>query len=129
MMRDFPEGVRSAIIDSVYPPQVDYFSEYAANAHQAYLKLFESCAVDPFCRETYPELEDVFYRVIDDLNANPSGVTWMGDTVMFNGGVFSEAIYLMLYTAEIGAAVLCGSFVLSFSIAAVALIRTKKGAG
>jgi pimeloyl-ACP methyl ester carboxylesterase len=104
MMRDFPEGVRSMIIDSVYPPQVDYFSEFAANAHQAYLKLFESCAVDPFCNETYPELEDVFYDVIDNLNASPSSFTWMDEPVMFNGGVFSEAIYLMLYTAEIGIA-------------------------
>jgi pimeloyl-ACP methyl ester carboxylesterase len=104
MMRDFPQGVRSAIIDSVYPPQVDYFSEYAVNAHQAYLKLFESCSVDPFCRETYPDLEDVFYHVMDDLNANPSSFTWMDEPVMFNGGVFSEAIYLMLYTAEIGIA-------------------------
>jgi pimeloyl-ACP methyl ester carboxylesterase len=28
----------------------------------------------------------------------------MGDSVEFNGGLFSEAIYLMLYTAEIGSA-------------------------
>jgi len=77
IMRDYPESVRSVIIDSVFPPPVNYFSEYGTNAYLAFTKLFISCAED-------------------------GSLTWIDDTIFFNGGVFSEAIYLMLYTAEIG---------------------------
>jgi len=102
MIREYPERVRSVIIDSVFPPQVNYFSEFATNAYLTYNKLFASCQDDSRCREIYPNLESVFYQVIDELNEYPASLTWMDDTIFFNGGVFSEAIYLMLYTAEIG---------------------------
>ena len=81
VLRGFPQGVRSVILDSVFPPQVDYFSEYAVNAYNAFVKLFESCAADPYCRLTYPDLDQVFLQVIDDLNAKPASMTWMGDSV------------------------------------------------
>jgi len=102
IMRDYPESVRSVIIDSVFPPPVNYFSEYGTNAYLAFTKLFISCAEDGPCNNTYPNLETVFYQVIDKLNNDPTSLTWIDDTIFFNGGVFSEAIYLMLYTAEIG---------------------------
>ena len=101
MLRDYPESIRSIIIDSVFPPQVNYFSEFASNAYLAYNRLFTSCQADSHCSETYTDLESTFYQVIDTLNEQPVSLDWMGDTILFNGGIFAEAIYLMLYTAEI----------------------------
>lgn len=103
-MREHPEHVRSVIIDSVFPPQVDYFSENPVNAFRAFQKLFESCAADERCRDLYPNLELVFYNVVDQLDDTPAQIPWNDGPIVFNGGVFAEAIYMMLYAADIASA-------------------------
>jgi pimeloyl-ACP methyl ester carboxylesterase len=100
LLRDHPQRVRSIILDSVQPPQVATNSERAPNAYRAFTKLFSACAADDYCSQTYPDLEATFYRVIDDLNANPAITTAPGWQVSYGGGVFSEAIYAMLHTGQ-----------------------------
>jgi pimeloyl-ACP methyl ester carboxylesterase len=100
LVRDHPEGVRSIILDSVQPPQVAFNSERAPNAYAAFSKLFEACAADGYCNRAYPDLEATFYQVIDDLNADPATSTAPGWEVSCDGGMFSEAIYGMLVTAQ-----------------------------
>ncbi|NIS83406.1 MAG: alpha/beta fold hydrolase, partial [Anaerolineales bacterium] len=104
LIRDHPEGVRSIILDSVQPPQVAVNSERAPNAHRAFVKLFEACAADETCRQTYPDLEATFYQVIDDLNASPVTTSAPGFEVSYGGGVFSEAVYSMLVIGRAGSA-------------------------
>jgi pimeloyl-ACP methyl ester carboxylesterase len=104
LIRDHPKGVRSIILDSVQPPQVASNSERAPNAYRAFVKLFEACAADNYCNQTYPELEATFYQVIDDLNANSASTTAPGFEVSYGGGVFSEAIYSMMISAQAGSA-------------------------
>jgi pimeloyl-ACP methyl ester carboxylesterase len=71
VMRDYPEGVRSVILDSAYPPQVDYFVELANNFQRALELVFEGCAADASCSERYPRLETVFYETVDQLDQTP----------------------------------------------------------
>ena len=104
LIRDHPQGVRSIILDSVLPPQVASNSERAPNAYRAFVRLFEACAADDYCSQTYPDLEATFYQVIDELNANPATTTAPGWEVSFDGGVFSEVIYSMLLSAQAGSA-------------------------
>ncbi|MGD8627037.1 MAG: alpha/beta fold hydrolase, partial [Anaerolineae bacterium] len=104
LLRDHPQGVRSIILDSVQPPQIASNSERAPNAYRAFAKLAAACAADDDCRQTYPDLEATFYRVIDDLNANPTTTTMPGWEVHYGGGVFSEVIYSMLHTGQAHAA-------------------------
>jgi pimeloyl-ACP methyl ester carboxylesterase len=104
LILDHPESVRSIILDSVQPPQADPNNERALNAYQAFGKLFAACAADDYCDQTYPDLKATFYQVIGDLNVSPATTTAPGFEVSYGGGVFSEAIYAMLVTAEAGSA-------------------------
>jgi pimeloyl-ACP methyl ester carboxylesterase len=70
-MRDFPEGIRSVILDSSYPLQVNLYAELPANFDRALSVLFDGCAADPACRQDYPGLEAAFYQLVDQLNAAP----------------------------------------------------------
>ncbi|HUF54844.1 MAG TPA: alpha/beta fold hydrolase [Dehalococcoidia bacterium] len=103
VMRDFPEGVRSAVLDSVYPLQSDLYSEHQAGFDRALGVLFESCASAPSCSSPYPELEQAFYDTVDRLNEIPvqfsigsitgrSRITATIDGVWFSAFVFS-ALY------------------------------------
>ena len=46
VMRDFPQGVRSVILDSVYPLQVNLYTAPPEDFDRALKVLFESCAAD-----------------------------------------------------------------------------------
>ncbi len=70
-MRDTPEGIRSVILDSVYPPQVNLFTGQPDNFQRVLTLLFDACASDSACNAAYPDLENVFYGVVNTLNETP----------------------------------------------------------
>jgi pimeloyl-ACP methyl ester carboxylesterase len=100
VMRDYPEGVRSAIIDGVLPLQANLDGEIAPQAHAALNAVFEDCAADPDCNQAHPDLEETFYRVIDDLNAEPVSLRTGGKTVIVDGYDFLDTFFQLLYSAD-----------------------------
>ena len=74
-LRDHPEGIRSVILDSTYPPQAGGYTEVIPGAAQSFKRLFESCAAAPRCRAAYPNLETTLYELVERTNANPIHAT------------------------------------------------------
>ncbi|MFT5193079.1 MAG: pimeloyl-ACP methyl ester carboxylesterase [Cellvibrionaceae bacterium] len=74
VMRDFPDGVRSVILDSAYPAEADLFENYPRSLNQAFRVFFDSCAADAVCNRQYPDLENRFYAVVDVLNEDPKEI-------------------------------------------------------
>ncbi|MEW6403078.1 MAG: alpha/beta fold hydrolase [Chloroflexota bacterium] len=75
MMRDYPEIVNSAILDSVVPVDTSLFSHYPDAVGSGLRNLFINCAIDPECGTAYPNLEVVFWDLVKKLDANPVTVT------------------------------------------------------
>ncbi len=75
VMRDHPEGVRSAVIESVWPLEISFFVEATTTVPNAILRLIDSCAADEACDSAYPNLEQVLFDTIDELNAEPVPIT------------------------------------------------------
>jgi pimeloyl-ACP methyl ester carboxylesterase len=106
VMRDYPQGVRSAVLDSVFPPQVDLFSEFAVNAERSFNLLFESCAADSQCNQAYPDLKKVFYQLVDQLNTQPTTVqlyhptTYRFYSVSINGDDMVDLVFQLLYSTD-----------------------------
>lgn len=71
MLRDYPENIRSAIIDSVYPPNVNAYEQQGVNQYRGLRMLFDGCTTDPDCDNAYPDLEAVFYDIYVSLNETP----------------------------------------------------------
>ncbi|MFQ3535731.1 MAG: alpha/beta hydrolase [Aggregatilineales bacterium] len=71
-LRQRPEGLRSVIIDAVYPPNVRAYEEQGPNTLKQLGALFDSCAKDADCDTAFPNLEEVFYALIEELNAAPA---------------------------------------------------------
>ena len=68
-MRDFPEYIRSVILDaSVLPHKI----EDEVPAFQMALNVtFERCAADPACNSAFPNLRETWLDVVASLNENP----------------------------------------------------------
>jgi pimeloyl-ACP methyl ester carboxylesterase len=71
MMRDYPERIRSVVLDSVYPPAEDSFEALAPHLARVFGKLFADCGADPECRAAYPNLETALYDLVDSTNQQP----------------------------------------------------------
>ncbi len=74
-LRDHPEAVRSAIIDSVLPLSGSLFVDGYTTVSNALMRLIDACAADEACNAAYPDLRGVLFEVIDRLNADPVAVT------------------------------------------------------
>ncbi len=75
IMRDYPKGVRSVILDSVQAPDVRFFKGYAENVQGAFQTLFAACAANRECAADFPNLKAVLERVVRRLNDSPAVVS------------------------------------------------------
>jgi pimeloyl-ACP methyl ester carboxylesterase len=79
VVRDHPDaGVRTIMMDSGAFPRAhftDVFSTLFTNQSARYRLLFQECGADTVCREHYPDLEKVFFGLVERLNAEPALVT------------------------------------------------------
>ncbi len=106
-MRDHPAGIRSVVLDSVYPLQVNLYTDMPANANRAFTTLFNGCARNAGCNARYPNLEDVFYATVEQLNANPVTVsirnprTGGNMPAVFDGSRLISLLFGMLYNTDV----------------------------
>jgi pimeloyl-ACP methyl ester carboxylesterase len=71
ILREFPTGIRSAILDSTIPPEVEPYSGWIFSLDWSIGKVFDACAADLHCHQVYPELEYDFYMLIERLDIEP----------------------------------------------------------
>jgi pimeloyl-ACP methyl ester carboxylesterase len=70
-LRDQSTGIRSVIIDSVVPLQVDLFAQVPPNGVQALEGVFEACESDAECNKNYPNLRQVLLDTKAKLDKEP----------------------------------------------------------
>lgn len=76
IMRRHPGLVRSAVLDSVYPPDIIPLKEEPWLVERAFNQLFSDCAGDKNCRRLGPSLEDTFLQLVERLRRRPITLTY-----------------------------------------------------
>lgn len=104
-MREFPEGIRSVVLDSIAPPQMEFFPTTPTSIAQSLNRLFELCQEDVQCNGAYPNLERIFYELIDRLDANPRRTSISRELdrqrydVLVDGSVLVTMMFNNLYSS------------------------------
>lgn len=96
VLRDYPEGVRSAVLDSVVPLQVDFLAELAVNGVAAFEATFAACEAEPNCRSRYPDLMVRLLSAVTRLNETPlepGGFALTGDR-------FVDLLFSLMYVPQ-----------------------------
>jgi pimeloyl-ACP methyl ester carboxylesterase len=73
-MRLFPDGIRSAIVDSGQSPQGLWGLDYLRGFNEELDSIFAGCAANAACNAAYPNLRKVFYDLVHKLQAHPVAV-------------------------------------------------------
>lgn len=71
VMRSAPDGLRSVILDSVWPVQVPFYDLMALPIAEGIESVFEQCAADSMCAAAYPDLKTRFWALWNKLDAQP----------------------------------------------------------
>jgi pimeloyl-ACP methyl ester carboxylesterase len=105
VMRSYPQVVRTAILDSVVPVEVQMFNQSSTGTNDILQVLFQDCKADPTCSTAYPDLEAAYQETFDHLNSDPAHVSLtlpdgskMEETI--NGATFSNAVLWALRTPQ-----------------------------
>lgn len=69
-----PDTIRSAVLDSLSPPQVSNFPDTFASFSRSLELLFAGCAAEPACNDAYPDLASTYDSLIPRLNIAPAQV-------------------------------------------------------
>ena len=75
VMRRHPDLVRAAVLDGVYPPQVNGEQNEADIVRRAFDRLYADCAADALCRGRHPDLRATVEGAIEAANARPIDLT------------------------------------------------------
>ncbi|MCG8348676.1 MAG: alpha/beta hydrolase [Chloroflexales bacterium] len=106
-MRNHPEGLRSVILDAVIPPQTNFLVEAPRSQDRAFTVFFDACASDPQCNDSYPNLEQVFFDLVEQLNETPAQIqmtdpeTEIRYDALLDGDSLEESLFQLLYATEI----------------------------
>lgn len=107
VMRDHPEIVRAAILDSNVPPDANLYAGQPPNLVRAFSLLFDSCAADPACNQAYPDLKKTFFDTVARLDQQPAtfsatdALTGKSYEVVVNGDNLMDLLFQFLYDADV----------------------------
>lgn len=97
-LREFPQSVRSVLLDSVLPPEASFDETASANLKRSLNVIFDACAVDQACAAAYPRLADEFYGLVRDTDARPYTLAGSdGKPVQVAGAEVVDAVYAALH--------------------------------
>lgn len=72
--RQFPDGVRSLILDGVVPPELALGSEHSVNLEAALKAMLARCAQQPACADAFGKPYETLYALRDRVRAAPEAV-------------------------------------------------------
>lgn len=106
VMRHHPANIRSVVLEGVTPPQIDLMASFAPAFEQSIGRVFAACAADTDCSSMFPNVEAMFYEVLERLSANPVTVevahpiTGRMVTVTINDNDFIICMQQVLYSQD-----------------------------
>ncbi len=74
LMRDYPHRIRSVVMDSPLPLQVNYDEESVVNLLESVSKLLADCESSENCNNAYPNIKNRFFEYLEKKTINPLAV-------------------------------------------------------
>ncbi len=105
-LRNYPEHVRSVVLDGVVPTRLQLGSEHGIMLDRALHRLFDACQQDSECSAHFPELDSDFSELKARYNGNSQPIfvthprTGQGFEMNFTRDVLATALRFLAYSPE-----------------------------
>jgi pimeloyl-ACP methyl ester carboxylesterase len=98
VIRRHGDHLRSALIEGLVPPQVQWTAAVPASFYSALTALNASCQAAGTCGTNYGDLVAKFGTGVDALNTTPVSITVQGSPFMLDGTTYAYLMFEMLYS-------------------------------
>lgn len=71
LMRDYPDKIRSVVMDSPLPLEVNYDEESVKNLMESITTLLSDCENNKKCNSAYPHIKSRFFEYLKEKTVNP----------------------------------------------------------
>ncbi|KAB8153347.1 alpha/beta fold hydrolase [Kordia sp. TARA_039_SRF] len=71
LLRDYPTPIRSVVMDSPLPLEVNYDEESVGNLLEVVKKVLSDCESNTNCAEKFPNIQQRFFKYLRDATENP----------------------------------------------------------
>lgn len=71
LIRDYPDKIRSVVMDSPLPLEVNYDEESVKNLLETITKLLSDCENDKKCNSSFPNIKNRFFKYLEEKTINP----------------------------------------------------------
>ena len=100
-MRVAPQGIRSVVLDGPLPPNRATWFNKPADFVDVLRRLSAACATQPACNDAFPDVEQTFWRAVDEFERAPrtramtlqNGAT---STVVVDGAMVAGFVSILL---------------------------------
>lgn len=75
LLREYPETIRSVVMDSPLPLESNYDEVSVTNLYNAINKLLDDCESDHDCNRSFPNLKSRYFEFLRATNENPLEIT------------------------------------------------------
>ncbi len=105
-LRQYPEQVRSVVLDGIVPVRLHLGSEHGLMLDRALHRLFNACIDDEACGERFPELDRAFAELKARYRNNSQSIfvthprTGQGFEMDFTRDVLASALRFLAYAPE-----------------------------
>ena len=100
VLRRHPEGVRSVVLNSVLPPEVNFDEVASANLLRVLDLVFDGCAIDRECGAAFPDLRRTFADLVAAADRSPIPLQLEQGTREVRGAEIAAAVYDALHDPE-----------------------------
>lgn len=70
-LRNYPDGIRTAVLDSIVPPNMSLVKSFWASAADGYEALDTACQTQPACQRMIPDLRGTLSKIVNNLDDTP----------------------------------------------------------
>jgi pimeloyl-ACP methyl ester carboxylesterase len=100
-MQHHPQQIRSVVLDSVYPPNVNGVEWFPRQLDEVLVNLVEACENDDECNEAFPDFHDQLARVISAAADDPKQLAGWESLLSFMNWQPELAEYIPLMIDEL----------------------------
>lgn len=100
-LRLAPEGIRSVVLDGPIPPSEPQWAYRGVGITDVMRRLSARCAADPACDAAHPDVEESFWKGVEEFEREPLVVRAPdapSDSLIINGNLYAVSIWQALYS-------------------------------
>jgi len=106
LMQHYPDHLRAVILDGVVPPQLNFIPLIPQVTERIFSEMFETCANNESCRANFPDLEQRFTALVEQLDRQPITIpvedpeTGQIAEMYVDGKTLMDMFFQMFYAPE-----------------------------